>query len=102
MTNEERQLLVALGDEIIELKQSRSDMVIGITAALLDLYRISIQKGEQTKDDAVARLTAQKEWLAKEVQGKVGAEFLEFLIATLVTGKLDAAAWLRQRPAGSA
>lgn len=102
MTNEERQLLVALGDEIIELKNSRTDMVIGITAVLLDLYRTSIQASEQTKEDAVARLTTQRDWLAKEVKSKVGAEFLEFVIETLTNDKLDAAAWLRQRPAGRA
>lgn len=102
MLEVERQAFMKLVENVEELGRNRDDMLIGIVAALLDLYRSSIERGDQTKDDAVARLTAQKDWLAKEIQGQVGALFLEFLIATLRADKLDAAKWLRQPTVGSA
>lgn len=102
MGDMERQLLVELGDHVQELTRNRDDMVVGIVAAILDLYRISIERGEQTKHDAVARLSAEKAWLEMEVPGQVGAKFLDFLIATLATDKLNASDWLRGSPAGNA
>jgi len=95
-------LLRELAEANISLHQDRDDMVVGITASLLDLYRISIENGHQTKEEAVARLTAQKRWLEKEISGQVGAKFLSFLIGTLANDKLDAASWMRTPPAGSA
>jgi hypothetical protein len=93
--------LAEIAEHSLELTRNRNDMMLGIVSVLADLYRLSFERGEQTKEEAIARLTAQKCFL-DEHAGGVGSQFLAYLIATLETGQLDAAAWLRKPPAGSA
>jgi hypothetical protein len=100
MTNEERQLLLSLAETVIELKRSRDDMAIGLAAAIFDLHRLLIQAGHQTQHDALSRLTAQTEALASTSPNQAGVKFLDALIATLASDKLNAASWLREPLAG--
>ena len=102
MTNEERLLLVGLGDEIIKLNQNRDDMIVAFAAAILDLHRVLIQSAHQTKQDVINRLTAQMHELEIKSPNRMGVACLQSLISTLSDDKLDAAKWLRQSPAGSA
>lgn len=102
MTEQERALLLDLAQQSFELTSNRNDILVGTVAALLDIHRLLSEHGVQTNNDAIQRLTVQKDWLDSNVAGQVGAQFLGFLIATLSTGKLDAAQWIRVPPAGTA
>jgi hypothetical protein len=49
MAPEERQLLVETAKTVVGLFEDRDDMVVAITAVILDLYRIDFQRDHQTK-----------------------------------------------------
>jgi hypothetical protein len=76
-------------------------MLVGMTAALLDLYRIEFRAGRDTKQDALARLHLQRRELSR-VAGEPGAVFLKYLSDTLADEKLDAAKLYRDPVEGSA
>ena len=69
MTNEERQLLLGLTQEIQRLFRERDDMIVGITATLLDLYRMLFATGADTKEVALGRLRAQHDQILQLVPG---------------------------------
>lgn len=102
MTNEERQLLLGTFKEMQGLFRDRDDMLIGITAAILDLYRALFAAGLDKKDPALTRLQAQHEELRQVLPGELGCKALKWLIDSLESNKLDAAKLLRETPAGSA
>ena len=91
MTNEERQLLLSLAETVIELKRSRDDMAVGL---------LLIHAGHQTQHDVLSRLTVHTEALASTSPNQAGVKFLDALIATLASDKLNAASWLREPLAG--
>jgi hypothetical protein len=94
MTEKERLLLT----ELIQLFQDRDDFVVGVTAALLDLYREEFAAGRQTLNDAITRLSAQRDAL----RDNLGEKYLTSLIQTLEDGQLNAAALARAPAQGSA
>jgi hypothetical protein len=100
MTSDERALLIETAKFTHYLSQNRNDMLVGVTAALLDLYREDFKNGTDTKTAALARLRLQREQLASV--GGVGTEFLQYLMGSLEADKLDAAKLYRDVPAGSA
>ena len=102
MTEQERLMLVECGKEIIELYSSRNDMIVGITAALLDLHRVLILAGHQSKQDVINRLTTQKNTIVSHSPKQLGALYLQSLIDALANDRLDAAKLLREPTAGSA
>lgn len=102
MTAEERALLIETAKEVARLFQERDDMIVGFTAAILDLYRSAFQAGHQTKEDAIGRLRAQRDDLDRKTQAKLGTKMLGSIIATLENDQLDAAKLLREPPSGSA
>jgi hypothetical protein len=101
MTTEERQLLLGTSKEMQGLFRDRDDMLIGITTALLDVYRVLFAAGRDTKDAALSRLRAQHDQLRQVVPGELGCKALQWLIDSLETDKLDAAKLLREPTAGS-
>jgi hypothetical protein len=102
MAPEERQLLVETAKTVVGLFEDRDDMVVAITAVILDLYRIDFQRGHQTKQEALSRLQMQRGELSVVDPKQRGVKFLDALIETLRSDKLDAATLLREPPAGSA
>lgn len=102
MRHDESQLLVQTAKNTVQLFQDRDDMLVGITAALLDLYRVGFQHGQQTKEEALARLQMQSDFLEKNEPRHRGVLFLNALIVALRDEKLDASKLLREPPAGSA
>lgn len=101
MTDNERELLLTLGQEVERLFRERDDMIVGITAVLLDLYRVLFKAGADSKEAALSRLRAQHEQLAGLFPEQLGA-MLQAVIASLEEDKLDAARLLRDPAAGSA
>jgi len=101
MTNDERILLVETAKFTDELSRNRNDMLIGITAALLDLYRTRFKEGTDSKPDALVRLELQQNELSRRANG-LGVTFLKYLTDTLAAEKLDAAKLYREPPAGTA
>jgi hypothetical protein len=89
-----------VAESVVGLVNDRDDMVVGITAVLLDIYRTSIERGEQTEQDVLSRLSVQRDELQKA--GGLGVKYLDALIAALRDGKLDAAKLIRQPAAGTA
>ena len=57
MTDDERELLAEIGKHLVQLFQDRDDLVVGVTAALLDLYREEFEAGRQSKETTLQRLT---------------------------------------------
>ena len=98
MTETERALLLETAKHVAQLFQDRDDFVVGVTAALLDLYREEFAEGRQTKADALQRLGAQ----ADELKGQRGETYLRWLIQTLKDDRLNAANLFRIDAAGSA
>ena len=80
------------------MKRDRDDLVVGVTAALLDLYREEFEAGRQSKETTLRRLTIQ----ANALTAKAGEKYLRALIQTLKENRLDAENLFRSRPAGSA
>ena len=101
MTNEERELLVQTARTVSELEKDRNDLLIGVAAVLLDLYRASFDSGSDTKPAALTRLRLQHQQLAQATP-PVDCLSLKWLIDSLEDEKLDAAKLFRMRPAGSA
>src|SRR5437870_4292506 len=102
MTSEERQLLLGLTREVQRLFQERDDMTVGVTATLLDLYRMLFAAGADTKEAALGRLRAQHSQILQLVPGGQFGPMLEALIKALEEDRLDAASLLRTPTAGSA
>jgi hypothetical protein len=102
MEDKERLLLIESAKEIFQLFNDRDDMVVGITAALLDLYRVDFSTGRQTKSEALLRLSTQRLDLEGRMPRQLGAKYLGALIETLRDDKLDAAKLAREPAAGSA
>jgi hypothetical protein len=102
MTAEERLLLTITARYVNDLFGDRDDLLIGIMAALLDLYRVLFNAGADTKDAALRRLGAQHQQLIDAVPEGRGGKALKWLIDSLEAGKLDAAKLLRMPPAGTA
>jgi hypothetical protein len=90
--------LAKVGGGIVELGRTRDDMIVSVTAAILDLHRLLIQRGQQTKQDAINRLMVQKDLLVANSPGQKGAAYLQSLIETLADDELDAAKLLRDPP----
>ncbi len=101
MTDDERTLLIETAKFITELTKNRNDMLVGITATLLDLYRTDFRDGRDTRQDALRRLQIQQQELSASAGG-VGDIFLKYLSDTLATDKLDAAKLYRDPAVGSA
>jgi hypothetical protein len=101
MTDDERTLLVETARFTHQLSRDRNDMLVGITAAILDLYRADFRDGRDTKQDALARLQIQCRQLSG-VPGEPGVVFLKYLMDTLEADKLDAAKLYREPTVGSA
>jgi hypothetical protein len=101
MTQDERALLLEIAKFTNELANNRNDMLVGVVAAILDLYRTDFREGKDTKQDAINRLRLQQEVLAEKENG-LGNLFLKWLSDTLETDRLDAAKLYRDPPAGSA
>ena len=98
MTEDERALLAETAKHVLQLFQDRDDLVVGVTAAILDLYREEFAAGRQIKEQALQRLTLE----ADAQRGKRGEQYLRWLIQTLKSGQLDAASLFRDHSAGSA
>jgi hypothetical protein len=102
MTNDERNLLIQTARSVAQLSSDRDDMVVGVTAILLDLYRVEFESGRQNQSEAIARLQIQRNELNLVEPHRFGVLFLEAVIAALRDGKLDAAKLMRSPPAGTA
>lgn len=102
MDTNERALLLEVAKNTVQLFRDRDDMVVAVTAVLLDLYRIQFQNGAQTKADVLSRLQVQRDFLKNNEPQKRGVLFLSSLIETLQDDKLDAAKLLRLHPEGHA
>jgi hypothetical protein len=101
MTDEERKLLLGTAKHLVELSDDRNDMLVGIMAAIVDLYRVSFAAGRDTKSAALVRLDVEHQELQRLVGG-IGCKALKWLIDSLKNEKLDAAKLLREPPVGSA
>jgi len=91
MTEEEQNLLRATSKAAMQLFQDRDDMIAGITAVIVDLYRGEFQEGRQTKAEALFRLQIQRDVLAKHSPRQTGTKFLDSVIQTLETVQFNAA-----------
>jgi hypothetical protein len=98
MTENEHALLLETARRVVQLFDDRNDLVVGVTAVLLDLYRDEFAAGRQTKEAVIQRLQVQ----AEALKGLLGDRYLLALIQTLKEGKLDAAGLLRLHPLGTA
>lgn len=98
----ERQALLESLRHIAQLFRDRDDMVIGLTAALLDLYRTSFANGHDTKAAAVTRLQAQLDQLKEDSPDQSGSLYLQSLLHTLEAEQLNAAKLAREAPQGRA
>ena len=98
-------LLLAIaefGDEVQELRQDRNDLLAGAVAAFLDIHRSLVAKGLDTKNDAIARLEAQRDWLKLYTPKTACAATLDCLIASLASDKWDVAKFMRETTMGNA
>ena len=91
-----------LDNQVEQLRQDRNDLLVGATSAFLDIHRLLVGKGLDTKSDAIARLETQRDWLKLYAPKTAGATMLDFLIASLASDKLDAAGWMREPTMGNA
>lgn len=91
----------ALAENVIQLFQDRDDLVVGITAALVDIYLNQIQMTGRSKPHILDSLKMQLDHCAKFPK-QYGTKFLKSLIQTLREEKLDAAKLLREPPQGHA
>ena len=102
MTDAERQLLLDLAREVQRLFAERNDMIIGITAVILDLYRVQFAAHADTRDAALSRLRLQRDAINEQVHDGSMSRYLEFVIQSLEAGALDAAKLQREPVVGSA
>ena len=98
---EELQGLLNIARSVLQLQKDRDDLLIGVVAGLVDLYRALFSREVDSKAEALARLRIQHQQLAKAVP-PVDCLSLRWLIETLEEDKLDAAKLLRVPPAGAA
>jgi hypothetical protein len=96
-----RKFAIESHSETAELQGHINDVVVGMTAIILDLYRTMFQLNLDTKAEALSRLSIQEKELRDHAAG-LGAIFLNYVINNLKSGKLDAASLTREPPAGSA
>jgi hypothetical protein len=101
MANQERQALLHAINSITELEKDRDDLLIGVTAVLLDIYRVLFNSAVDVKQDAMTRLHVQHQQLAEAIPPR-DCQSLTWLIESLEEDKLDAARLLRMPIAGSA
>jgi hypothetical protein len=97
VTDAERQLLSATAQQVRQLFSERDDLLIGITAVILDLYQTAYTAGADRKRAAVARLRTQHAHL-RETVPDTGGVFLQRLIDALEARKLDATRLLGETP----
>jgi hypothetical protein len=102
MTREESLLLTATAEHVMESFDNRDDMLIGLVAAMLDLYRVLFDSGLDTKQAALTRLRAQQDQLTRVLPEGRGSASLKWIADSLENEKLDAAGLFRARPVGSA
>jgi hypothetical protein len=102
MDNVERQLLLDAVGDVAELGKDRDDLLIGLVAGLLDLYRALFSAALDAKADALLRLKVQQNEILQAVPDGRGSNSLKWLIQSLENERLDAAALLRMPVAGSA
>jgi hypothetical protein len=91
MTEDEQKLLRTASEAIMQLIRDRDDMVAGLTAVFLDLYRVEFQEGRQAKAEALLRLQIQRDRLARHSARQIGAMFLDSLIQTVEKTELQPA-----------
>jgi hypothetical protein len=102
MTPAQVLLLSATGQKVLQLFGDRDDLVVGITAVFLDLYRVMFTAGFDSKNAALSRLKAQYADLEGQIPGGRVSKYLDALIAALEADRLDAAKLLREPVVGSA
>lgn len=98
----QRLLLIETVKEVRQLFGDRDDMVIGVTAAFLDLYRVLFAAGLDMKELALARLQTQHDEINRLIPSGNAARYLSALIEALETDRLNAAKLMRTPAAGSA
>jgi hypothetical protein len=91
MTEDEQKLLRTASEAIMQLIRDRDDMVAGLTAVFLDLYRVEFQEGRQAKARALLRLQIQRDRLARHSARQIGIMFLDSLIQTVEKTELQPA-----------
>ena len=77
MTDNEHELLSETAKHVMELFDNRDDMLIGLVAAIVDLYRIAFDAGVNTKEAALTRLRTQQEQSVSVVPEGRGSKSLE-------------------------
>lgn len=102
MTDKERLLLLETARHVTQLFGDRDDLIIGVTAAVLDLYRAQFLAGYDTKEAAIQRLRVQCDAIDQQVGDDSKSRYLKALISALEKDALDAAALLRVPVAGTA
>jgi hypothetical protein len=91
MTEDEQKLLRTASEAIMQLVRDRDDMVAGLTAVFLDLYRVEFQEGRQAKAEVLVRLQIQRDRLAQHSARQIGVMFLDSLIQTVEKAQLQPA-----------
>ena len=95
--SQERELVEA----VMQLFSDRNDMVVGIVATFIDIYKNQMQMTGRHQAHIIASLQLQLDHCAKYPH-EYGTKFLGALIQALKEDKLDAAKLLREAPAGTA
>jgi hypothetical protein len=91
MTEDEQTLLQTASEAIMQLIRDQDDMVTGLTAVFLDLYRVEFQEGRHAKAEALLRLQIQRDRLAQHSARQIGVMFLDSLIQTVEKAQLQPA-----------
>jgi hypothetical protein len=91
MTEDEQKLLRTASEAIMQLIRDRDDMVAGLTAVFLDLYRVEFQEGRQEKADALLRLQIQRDRLAQHSARQIGLMLLDSLIQSVEKSRVQPA-----------
>jgi hypothetical protein len=92
MTEDEQKLLRTASEAIMQLIRDRDDMVAGLAAVFLDLYRVEVQEGRQARAEVLFRLQIQRDRLAQRSARQTGVKFLDSLIQTVEGAQLQSAA----------
>ena len=103
--DELKMLLLAIadfGDQVQELRQDRNDLLVGAVAAFVDIHRSLVGNGLGTKNDAIASLETQRDWLKLYAPKTACATMLDYLIASLASDNLDVAKFMREPTMGNA
>jgi hypothetical protein len=91
MTEDEQTLLQTACEAIMQLIRDRDDMVAGLTAVFLDLYRVEFQESRHAKAETLLRLQIQRDRLAQHSARQIGVMFLDSLIQTVEKAQLQPA-----------